>query len=670
MSQTEHIPKRNVKTTSEPAEIKKAVTTAPKPASKKKKADPSTMKAMLATLSDKPFDHDDWIFELKYDGYRTLAFIDDDVELLSRNNLSFNKLFSALIPELKKIKHAVVLDGEVVVEDQDGHSDFQLLQNYQRTGKGKLEYYVFDILSLDGNDTRSLPLMERKDLLQMLLKKYKFKNVFFSDAVKSKGKKFYDLAASSGMEGIIAKKRNSLYHSGKRSTDWLKLKINQSEEAIIAGFTAPKGSRKHLGSLILGAYKGKQLQYIGNCGTGFSDQMLKELYAKLQPSFTETSPFEKKIKVPGKIQWVKPKLVCQVKFTEWTSDGLMRHPVFMGLRVDKKSTEVKRPVKVKSKNIKKENEAEAMEKENEKAAVNEKDVKIGKINVHLTNQQKIFFPDEGYTKGDIVNYYSEVASLMLPYLKDRPQSMNRFPNGIKGPNFYQKDTGGHPIPEWLKTKKLYSKSNKEYIDYLVCNDKATLLYMANLGCIEINPWNSKITNPDNPDWVVIDLDPEKIAFKEVVKVALEVKSLLDELGTDCYCKTSGATGLHIFVPLAGKYDYDTVKTFAELIAQTINSRLPAITSILRSPQKRQRKVYIDFLQNRKGQTLAAPYSVRPKPGATVSTPLKWEEVNDKLDPAAFTIKTIFKRIEKYGDLWKPVIGKGANLAKILKKLSE
>ena len=295
-------------------------------------------------------------------------------------------------------------------------------------------------------------------------------------------------------------------------------------------------------------------------------------------------------------------------------------------------------------------------------------IKVGKTIVSLTNQQKIYFPGEGITKGDIVKYYDSVAEYILPYLKNRPQSLNRFPNGINQQSFYQKDQDLNKIPSWLTTAPVYSESNDETINYLICNDKATLLYMANLGCIEINPWNSRVAKPENPDWMVIDLDPEKIAFSSVVKVALEVKKVFDEIEVECYCKTSGATGMHIYIPLAAKYHYDIVKTFAELIAHTVWVRIPEITSIDRSPSKRQGKVYLDFLQNRRGQTLAAPYSARPKKGATVSTPLEWKEVNKNLDPSQFTIKNILKRIEKKGDLWTPVIGKGANLNSIMKKM--
>lgn len=296
------------------------------------------------------------------------------------------------------------------------------------------------------------------------------------------------------------------------------------------------------------------------------------------------------------------------------------------------------------------------------------ELKVGKINLKLTNLHKIYWPDEGITKGELVNYYTEIADVILPYLKDRPESLHRFPNGIKGTSFYQKDFDINNIPEWLSTQEIYSESNRANVDYLVCSDKATLLYMANLACIEINPWNSRLKNLDKPDWLVIDLDPENIPFTEVVKTAQVTKGILDELEIVGLCKTSGATGLHIFIPMGARYHYDSVRNLAHLLAQKIHERLPNTTSLERQPKKRQKKVYPDFLQNSKGQTLAAPYSVRPRPGAPVSTPLQWSEVNAKLDPGNFTIKTIFKRLDKLGDIWKPVLGKGADLNKVLEKI--
>ncbi len=622
-------------------------------APKKEKAE--FIKPMLADITEKPFDDDDWVFENKYDGYRTIAVINpDDVQLFSRNELSFNSNFKTIATQLKKISHTCVLDGEVVVEEASGRSDFQLLQNYIKTGKGTLKYYAFDILNLDGNNTTSLSLLQRKELLKLLLRNQKLPNVFYSEHTIGTGTTLYNDAVKNKNEGIIAKKATSEYAVGQRSSNWLKIKITQQEEAIIIGITEPKNSRNYFGALLLGQYDGNELKFIGKCGTGFNEKTLKELYAKLKPNFTETAPISEKTALRDTIQWVKPNLICQVKFTEWTQDKHLRHPVFLGLRIDKQVTEVKSNKKaMKTKKV---------------ATENDFDLKVGKTTLHLTNQNKVYFPDDGITKGDIVKYYNEVADLILPYLKNRPQSMNRFPNGINGPSFYQKDVDTDKIPSWLKTAAIHSDSNDANIDYLICNDKATLLYMANLGCIDINPWNSTIKNIENPDWMVIDIDPEKEDFKEVVKTALTVKEVMDELQTECYCKTSGATGLHVYVPLGGKYNYDTVKLFAELIAREVHSRLPDITSIERTIKKRNKKIYIDFLQNRTGQTLAAPYSVRPKPGATVSTPLEWSEVNDSLSPSLFTIENVLERFAEKGDLWKPVLGKGANLISILKKL--
>lgn len=627
----------------------------------------SFVKPMLATLSEKPFDDPDWVFENKYDGYRTIAVINsDEVHLFSRNELSFDKNFEPVQKELQKIKHHAILDGEVVVENESGEANFQLLQNYLKTGNGILKYYVFDILNLDGFSTTNLPLLERKELLKMLLEKYSFSNIFYSEHVAENGIKQLELAVKNKSEGIIAKKASSAYLIGKRSNDWLKIKIAQQEEAVIIGITKPKNSRSYFGAILLGQYYGKGLKFIGKCGTGFNEETLKDLYTKFEPHFIKDSPVSEKVPLRDTIQWIKPKFVAQIKFTEWTEDLRLRHPVYLGLRVDKKATEVFLPAK----NQSKPNKEVMTTTEDPKTNKTEEnfDLKVGKNTLHLTNQNKIYFPESKITKGEIVQYYNEVADLILPYLKDRPQSMNRFPNGITGPSFYQKDVDEDKIPSWLKTKKVFSESNNENLNYLICNDKATLLYMANLGCIEINPWNSTTKHIENPDWLVIDIDPSKDKFEEVIQTALTVKEVMDELETDCYCKTSGASGLHVYIPLGAKYDYDSIKIFAELIATKIQQRLPNITSLERSIKKRNNKIYVDYLQNRRGQTLAAPYSVRPVPGAQVSTPLEWSEVNAKLHPSQFTIKNALQRFEKKGDLWAPVLGKGANLKKIMSKL--
>ena len=626
------------------------------------------VKPMLASIKEKPFDDPDWVFEKKYDGYRSIAVINPpNVDLFSRNELSFNSNFKPVADELKKMDHTAILDGEIVVEDESGKANFQLLQNYIKTGSGTLKYYVFDLLNLDGNAITELSLLERKELLKILFNKYQFTNVFYSEHTAEKGTEMFDLAEKNMEEGIIAKKADSNYAVNKRSNDWVKIKTSNQEEAIIIGITEPKNSRKYFGALLLGQYYGKRLQFIGKCGTGFNEKTLKELYSKLQPNFVNSSPLSEKTALRDKIQWVKPKLVCQVKFTEWTKDNHLRHPVYLGLRIDKKPSEVFMPSKTGKSDLK---NNETMNKEPKEKVENDYDLKVGKTVLHLTNQNKIYFPDDGITKGEIVQYYNEVADLILPYLKNRPESMNRYPNGIDAPSFYQKDVDTDKTPSWLKTKKIFSESNDADVNYLICNNKETLLYMANLGCIEINPWNSTIQNIDNPDWLVIDIDPDKHDFTVVVETALVVKEVMDELETECLCKTSGASGLHVYVPLGAKYDYDSVKILSELIAQKVQSRLPDTTSLERSIKKRNNKIYLDYLQNRIGQTLAAPYSVRPKPGATVSTPLEWSEVNSKLHPSQFTIKNALKRFEKKGDLWAPVLSKGADIKKILKKIED
>ncbi|WP_433778844.1 DNA ligase D [Flavobacterium anhuiense] len=642
----------------------------------KKKSNPKAdiaefLKPMLASVSEKPFDDDEWIFENKYDGYRTIAVISpQQVDLFSRNELSFNANFKPIAEELKQIDHTVVLDGEIVVENDAGRADFQLLQNYMKTGIGNLKYYVFDLLNLDGNLITELSLLERKELLKILFNKYPFSNVSYSEHTVGDGIKQFEKAVKNKTEGIIAKRADSTYTINRRSTNWLKIKTANEEEAIIIGITEPRNSRKYFGALLLGQYDGKKLQYIGKCGTGFTESTLKDLYTKLKPLFTAKSPLDEKIPIRDKIQWVNPKVVCQVKFSEWTQDQHLRHPVYLGIRIDKKAEEVFLSFpKDDSTQLNSDEMTITPENKKEKTE-NDYDLKVGKTVLHLTNQNKVYFPKDGITKGDIIHYYNEVSELILPYLKDRPESMNRFPNGIDSPSFYQKDVDVDKIPKWLKTKKVFSESNNADIDYLICNNKETLLYMANLGCIEMNPWNSTTKHIQNPDWLVIDLDPAGNDFAPVVTTALVVKEVLDELETECLCKTSGASGLHIYIPLGAKYDYDSIKILGELIAKEVQSRLPDITSIERSIKKRKNKLYIDFLQNRRGQTLAAPYSVRPKPGATVSTPLEWSEVNEKLHPSQFTIKNVLKRFEKKGDLWTPVLSKGADIKKIIHKLEE
>lgn len=636
---------------------------------------------MMAKLSVAVQNNPDWIYEMKYDGYRAITKINDgDVEMVSRTGNSFNEQYRSIITQLKSVKQQVILDGELVIEDEKGRSNFQLLQNYATTKLGRLKYYVFDILFLNGVSLIEMPLKHRKELLEAFFQKYKLKDVFNAEFITENGSDFFEKVAAKGFEGIIAKDAESSYVPGKRSSDWLKVKSTQMQEVVICGYTLPQNSRKYFGSLILGIYNHGKLEYIGNCGTGFTDTSLKQLHAQFAKFQITESPFEEKVKMigtKGKPIWMRPELVCNVKFAGWTDDKQLRHAVFMGLRVDKFADEVVRePIEkaavplTKPKNEKNHTMKDDVSTEDESPGKKDELIQIEGKTVKCTNLTKIYWPNEGITKGDLILYYKRMGPYILPYLKNRPQSLNRYPHGIMGESFYQKDMDVKKLPSWIKTAKIYSKSNNAYINYLICNDAATLIYMANLGCIEINPWHSTYKNPDYPDYTMLDLDPGDISFKEVVNTALVIKELCDELKIDCFCKTSGATGLHIYIPMGAKYTYDEVKLFTELLATMAHQRLPNVTSIERKVAKRSDKIYIDYLQNRKGQTIASAYSVRPQPEATVSTPLLWTEVTHDLTPQMFTIHNMEKRLNTVGDLWKGILGKSVPLAQILKRIDK
>lgn len=628
----------------------------------RKQAFPATLPSpMLAKLSEKITENTDWLYEIKYDGYRAIAAVNKgNAELSSRNGKSFTALYRSIVQELSTIEESVILDGEIVIENKKNISDFQLLQNYKLTREGILKYYVFDILFLNGYNVTSLSLFERKELLSLFFKKYPFMNIHNSVYYLDKGQKIFDRFVRKGYEGMIEKDSNSQYIPGKRTDSWLKIKITRMQEAVICGYTLPQKSRKYFGSLILGIYENAKLKYIGNCGTGFTDASLLELHTAFEKLKTAKCPFEaipKMSGTKGKPIWINPKLVCYIKFLEWTQEEHLRNPVFMGLRTDKKAKEVIHE--------------KAMQTEPSKTLSTAREtITVSGKKVKITNPDKVYWPGDGYTKLDLINYYHSVSKYILPYLKNRPQSLNRHPNGISKPGFYQKDMNVEQMPDWAKTARIYSKSNHTYLDYLICNDTATLLYMANLGCIEINPWHSKYTQPENPDYIMLDLDPGDISFINVVNTALIIKEICDEINIPAYCKTSGATGLHIYIPLAAKYTYEEGRTFAEILATITHQRLPDTTSIERAIAGRKHKIYIDFLQNSKGQTIVSPYSVRPRPKATVSAPLHWKEVNHQLNPQMFTIQNMMQRLDKVGDIWQPVLKKGINLEKALKAIEK
>lgn len=616
---------------------------------------------MLAGEIRQPFSGNEWIFEIKWDGYRAIAECGIRHPLLySRNAISFKEKYPAIYNALRTIRTRMVLDGEIVVMDETGKPNFQKLQYYSHYAHLPMYYYVFDILQYKGKDVMSLPLLERKALLKKVVPESDV--IRYCDHVENDGEAFFGVMQQRDMEGMIAKFKTSPYVPGTRNNNWLKIKHQHTEEVVIAGYTEPQGARQYFGALILGKYSNGELTYVGHSGTGFNKALLKELYNKFQPYVTNRNPFVKRGPVNNAVTWLKPFFVANIRYSELTREGIMRHPVFQGLRADKTIEDMKSTNSLATN--KKVKEVEPVKDTNASTA------KPVQTKVELTYLDKIYWPDEQITKGDLINYYNSVYKYIIPYLRNRPESMKRTPNGIAGQSFFQKDVKAI-APDWAETITLPADNNEKEIEYLLCNDKDTLLYMANLGCIEINPWNSTIPQLDYPDYLVIDLDPsEKNSFEDVVTTANVIKEILKKAGAAAYCKTSGSTGLHIYIPLGAKYTYDESRLFAELIAHLATEQIPEIATIERTINKRHDKLYIDFLQNKKGQTLAAPYSVRPKQGATVSMPLEWDEVKPGLQINQFTIKNTMRRIEQKGDLFKAVLGKGINLQACLKKIDK
>lgn len=656
----------------------------------KKKKMPVNLTPMLATLVDKPFDAEGWIYEVKWDGYRALAYLNNGkVQLSSRNNKSFNEKFYPVYKALQQLEINAVLDGEIIVADDEGLSNFGHLQNWRSEADGELKFYVFDVLWSDGYSLMELPLSQRKEKLKEIIPEHPL--IHISQTFNATGTEFFEVARQMQLEGIMAKKEDSEYTPGIRTKDWLKIKISKRHEVVIGGYTQNEGSSKTFSALLVGVFKGSKLQYTGKIGTGFSDKMQKEMMQKFKKLVSPKNPFdtEPDVNKPSRFRpnppkakavWLKPVLVCEVSYTEVTSDGVMRHPSFEGMREDKNAKQVKaekaKPISaiVKSKEsvLHKERIIKPTNGKELKTLVNPTEKqqvkKISGKELTFTNLHKLYWPKEKISKGDMVNYYYQAAPFMLPYLKDRPQSLNRHPNGIKGESFYQKNIAGK-FPSWIKTHDYKNTTKEGSKKFFVCVDEAHLLYMANLGCIEMNPWHSRVVSPDKPDWCVIDLDPDTTnTFNQVIEVANTIHDVLKSVDVPCYPKTSGSTGIHIYIPLGAEYDYDQSKVLAQLIVTLAHRELEKFTSLERSPAKRKGLIYLDYLQNRSIQTLAAPYSLRPKPGATVSMPLSWDEVKRGLKMEDFTIYNSVKEIKQRDDLFKPVLGKGINMRSVINKI--
>lgn len=624
---------------------------------------------MLAKPHPEAFDDEDWVFEIKWDGYRAIADLSDEPLFYSRNGISFLSKFEKAAKDFSVQKHKMILDGEIVAYDENGRPNFQLLQQIGDNPDLALVYQVFDILWLNGHSTEELPLIQRKELLKEALVETDV--IKYCDHIQEKGISFFNQMKKMKLEGMIAKKANSEYTENHRTSDWLKIKFTNTEEAIICGFTEPRGSRVGFGALILGKYIDGKLIYSGHTDTGFNRESILELHERLKKIILKNSPFESKPKTNMPVTWTKPELVCEIKYSEITKDGIFRHPVFVALREDKEPEEVKNTAGEKDEANQNTKIMKATAPKKIRPSENEKEITLNRHKVKLTNQDKVYFPKDEVTKGDVIEYYQSVADYILPHLKNRPLSLNRFPNGIEEQNFYQKDAGDN-IPDWIKTTQVYSESNDKYIDYIYCNDKATLAYLNNLGCIDMNPWNSSLPDLDHPDFLVLDLDPsKKNTFDDVIETALQVNEVLNAIKIKGYCKTSGSTGIHVYIPMGGKYDFDQVKDFAHILMKQVHEKLPEITTLERSLQKRDNsKIYLDYLQNRTGQTLASAYSIRPKEGASVSMPLDWSEVKTGMRPTDFNIHNALERIKEKGDLFKPVLGKGIDMMKALELLQD
>ena len=602
-------------------------------------------RAMLATLAEQLPSGGDWVYEPKWDGYRALGYVrHGEVRLVSRNGNELTERFSAVAKALAKAVRTpdCVVDGEVCALDEQGRPSFSAMQQ----GAASLVYEVFDLLELDGVPLVDLPLSERRARLEQLLvagASVQLSGVF------GDGEALLEAAMAQGLEGVMAKRAGSRYAEGKRTRDWLKVKTHGRQEFVICGWTKGQGRREgRFGSLVLATYRGGELHWVGNCGTGFTDATLEQLLRKLEPLRVDVSPLPVVPMMPkvakGAVVWVEPRLVCEVEFAEWTHDGHLRAPSFKGLRDDKPASDVRR----------------------------ENPVEMESGRVKLSNLDKVFWPEEGITKRDLLEYYRAVAPTLVPHLRDRPFTMRRYPDGAFGKAFFQKDAPSH-MPDWIPTFRVEvstreSPAKRKWISAPLVNDEDALLWMANMGCIDMNAWYSRVDRPDRPDFVLFDLDPsDDVGFAETVQVALLVKGMLDTLGLASFPKTSGADGIHVLVPVERRHTYEETREFAEIVAGAI-ARVHQGLATTQWSKARRRGVLIDANQNGAGKTIASVYSVRPKAGAPVSTPLRWSEVNEKLDPAAFTMEVVFERIRRHGDLFAGVLAGKQRLGRALKTL--
>jgi bifunctional non-homologous end joining protein LigD len=691
---------------------------------------PNGVRATLAELGDKPFSSPNWVYEIKWDGVRAIAQIEDGkTTLWARSGRDVTSEY----PEFKdmaarfRVRNAII-DGEIVTLDADGRSNFHTLQHRlgvqnpsrQMMQSVPLDYFAFDVMYADGYDLRRVPLVDRKDFLQQILAGNE--RIHFSEHIAEQGEAMYEAVRSKGLEGIVAKLKNSTY-AGERTSTWVKLKIVSELDAVVAGYTEGRGSRKFFGALVLGLYEGRELKFIGSVGTGFDEAKQEKIFDKLTALRAKTSPFAK---IPGlreNVEWVEPELVARVKYANWTNDNHLRAPVFLSLLTDraakdctmedakpestaaletkaekenqaarKTKTKAKRAATAESAQEPKDTPASPTERaepiemsasrknptkaqtsppkapskvvsissgreaevENELRSGTKEtlDVESDGQRLHFSNLNKIYFPEVGVKKRELLAYYYRMARYILPFLQDRPMVLRRYPDGIDGKAFFQKEAPSY-LPDWIETATVDSEERGGEMQYILCNSRATLLYLTNLGCIDHNPWSSRAQSQENPDYVFFDLDPtDDTPFSDVMHVAREIYAMLKSIKMRCYLKTSGASGFHIFIPLEPKYTFEQTRTFAEVVGRLVASENPKLTTFERTVSKRPKgRILIDALQNASGKPLASAYSVRAFPKATVSTPLSPEELTTDISAEQFTLRNFNERIAKVGDLW-------------------
>jgi bifunctional non-homologous end joining protein LigD len=610
---------------------------------------PRDYEPMLATAADVLPTGEGWAFEPKWDGFRALAVVSGGVVTLrSRNANDLTGRFESVARALAQAVRSpsAVLDGEVCALDEAGRSGFGLLQQ----GSGTLVYVAFDVLERDGEPLLERTYLERRRELEALLDT-SVKGVLISPSFDD-GAALERVALENSLEGVVAKRTDSTYRVGRRSLEWRKLKLKQRQELVIAGYTRGKGRRSNgIGALVLAVHDAEGLRYAGNVGTGLDDRELDRLEGLLKPLRRDVTPFAEVPKMPkvrrDDVTWVEPTLVAEIEFAEWTRDGRLRAPVYLGLREDRPAEDVV---------------AERMPIGPE--------IRRGRRSLKLSNLDKPFWPDEGITKGDLLAFYRDVAPVLVPHLRNRPFTMKRYPDGWQGKFFFQKDAPSH-MPEWIPRAPFPASTRegeKRIIDYPLVNDDLALLWMVNMGCIDMNAWTSRADRPDKPDWIVFDLDPsDDVGFPEVIEVALLVKQLLDLAGLESFPKTSGSRGIHVLVPIARRQGFDATRSFAAVIAGALARAHPGLVTTEWTKRKR-RGVLVDANQNGPGKTTATVYSVRPRAGAPVSTPLAWDEVHEGLDPAAFTFDEVRARIARHGDLFEPVLTVRQSLATALRGL--